>query len=249
MAPSPAAAAHRITRGQWAIYAGIFIAAALTRFLALGRHLDTGGTPIFDEKHYVPQAWQALVHADHSLLRMLISGTVPDNPGYGLVVHPPLAKEIMAVGMALFGYTPYGWRSMSAAAGVATVMLIVACARHLALPSGNPVTVAATMIIAGALAVLHPTLASPDFVIEEPAPLGTAGSVGTILVVPVAGGIEFIAGPGAVDNGGQPLEQGSSLGHVPVDRGDYRGPVSVTVDGDTLIEQRGDTVTLLTLSL
>ena len=33
-------------------------------------------------------------------------GGIEDNPGYGLVVHPPLAKEIMAAGMGLFGYTP-----------------------------------------------------------------------------------------------------------------------------------------------
>ena len=72
--------------------------AALTRFLNLGSPTDAG-TPIFDEKHYAPQAWQ-----------MLHNDGVEDNPGYGLVVHPPLGKQLIAIGEALFGYNGLGWR-------------------------------------------------------------------------------------------------------------------------------------------
>ena len=56
------------------------------RFIGLDRPTD-GGTPVFDEKHYVPQAWQ-----------MLRNGGVEDNPGYELVVHPPLGKQLIAIG-------------------------------------------------------------------------------------------------------------------------------------------------------
>ncbi len=56
------------------------------RFAGLGHPTD-GGTPVFDEKHYVPQAWQ-----------MLRNGGVEDNPGYELVVHPPLGKQLIALG-------------------------------------------------------------------------------------------------------------------------------------------------------
>ena len=43
----------------WAATAVIAALAALTRFMNLGSPTDAG-TPIFDEKHYAPQAWQLL---------------------------------------------------------------------------------------------------------------------------------------------------------------------------------------------
>src|SRR4051794_41763183 len=79
--------------------------AALTRFLNLGSPTDAG-TPIFDEKHYAPQAWQ-LLH-NHG---------VEDNPGYGLVVHPPVGQQLIALGEALFGYNGLGWRVSGAGGG------------------------------------------------------------------------------------------------------------------------------------
>ena len=82
----------------WAMTAVITALAALTRFLNLGSPTDAG-TPIFDEKHYAPQAWQ-----------MLLNHGVEDNPGYGLVVHPPVGKQLIAIGEAIFGYNGLGWR-------------------------------------------------------------------------------------------------------------------------------------------
>ena len=61
--------------------------AAISRFLNLGSPTDAG-TPVFDEKHYAPQAWQ-LLH-NHG---------VEDNPGYGLVVHPPDADRAWVLPM------------------------------------------------------------------------------------------------------------------------------------------------------
>ena len=72
------------------------------------------GTPIFDEKHYAPQAWQVL--HNHG---------VEDNPGYGLVVHPPVGKQLIAIGEALFGYNGLGWRFSGAVCGVILVLLVV----------------------------------------------------------------------------------------------------------------------------
>src|SRR6185312_13812231 len=66
----------------WAMTAVIMSLAAMTRFLNLRSPTDAG-TPIFDEKHYAPQAWQ-----------MLFNHGVEDNPGYGLVVHPPVGKQL-----------------------------------------------------------------------------------------------------------------------------------------------------------
>ena len=103
----------------WAMTAVITALAAVTRFLNLGSPTD-GGTPIFDEKHYAPQAWQ-LLH-NHG---------VEDNPGYGLVVHPPVGKQLIAIGEALFGYNGLGWRFSGAVCGVVLVALVVRIARRI----------------------------------------------------------------------------------------------------------------------
>jgi len=103
----------------WVVTGVLTMLAALTRFYALGYPTD-GGTPIFDEKHYVPQAYQALTN-----------GGVEDNPGYELIVHPPVAKQLIAVGEWMFGYTGVGWRFASAVAGVVVVLLVVRIVRRM----------------------------------------------------------------------------------------------------------------------
>ncbi|NUS43863.1 MAG: phospholipid carrier-dependent glycosyltransferase [Mycobacteriaceae bacterium] len=94
--------------------------AAATRFPLLNYPTD-GHTPVFDEKHYVPQAWQ-----------MLTNGLwIEDNPGYPLVVHPPVGKMFIAVGEWLFGYNGWGWRFSAAVAGVVLVLLVTRIVRRL----------------------------------------------------------------------------------------------------------------------
>ena len=104
----------------WAMTAVITALAAVTRFLNLRSPTDAG-TPIFDEKHYAPQAWQVL--GNHGL---------EDNPGYGLIVHPPVGKQLMAVGEALFGYNGLGWRFSGAVCGVIIVLLVARIVRRIA---------------------------------------------------------------------------------------------------------------------
>jgi dolichyl-phosphate-mannose--protein O-mannosyl transferase len=53
-------------------------------------------TPYFDEVHYLPAA------------RAVLDLAVATN-----VEHPPLGKQIIALGIALFGDDPLGWRAMS----------------------------------------------------------------------------------------------------------------------------------------
>ncbi|MBV9513923.1 MAG: phospholipid carrier-dependent glycosyltransferase [Mycobacteriaceae bacterium] len=103
----------------WAMTAVIAALAAITRFLTVWEPTDAG-TPIFDEKHYVPQAWQ-----------MLHNGGVEDNPGYGLVVHPPVGKMLIAIGEALFGYNGLGWRFSGAVLGVVLVVVVARTARRI----------------------------------------------------------------------------------------------------------------------
>ena len=103
----------------WVVTLALTAVAALVRFWDLGNPTDQG-TPVFDEKHYVPQTWQ-----------VLRNGGIENNPGYELVVHPPLSKQIMAVGQWIFGYDPVGWRVMSALAGTLCVLVIIRVARRL----------------------------------------------------------------------------------------------------------------------
>lgn len=107
-------------------FAVIGLLAFLTRFIGLGTPTSQG-TPVFDEKHYVPQAWDMVRSWDNLLI-----GGIESNPGYGLVVHPPLAKQIIALSEQVFGYSPWGWRFMTALFGALVVLLTMALARRLA---------------------------------------------------------------------------------------------------------------------
>jgi dolichyl-phosphate-mannose-protein mannosyltransferase len=104
----------------WATTGVVTALAAVTRFISLPYPTDAG-TPIFDEKHYAPQAWQ-----------MLHNDGVEDNPGFGLVVHPPVGKQLIAIGEAIFGYNGLGWRFTGALLGVLMVLLVVRIARRMA---------------------------------------------------------------------------------------------------------------------
>jgi len=103
----------------WVVTLVLTLIGGLTRFQNLGFPTDKG-TPVFDEKHYVPQAWQ-----------MLRNGWFEDNAGYELVVHPPLAKQLIALGEWLLGYNGWGWRLSSAVAGTIIILLTIRIARRL----------------------------------------------------------------------------------------------------------------------
>jgi dolichyl-phosphate-mannose--protein O-mannosyl transferase len=124
--PTSADAIERLTspmpadrlRG-WMVTLVLSLLAGAVRFWNLGWPTDKG-TPVFDEKHYAPQAWQ-----------VIRNGGFEDNPGYELVVHPPLGKQMIAIGEMLFGYNGWGWRFTAAIAGTVCVLLIVRIARRM----------------------------------------------------------------------------------------------------------------------
>jgi dolichyl-phosphate-mannose--protein O-mannosyl transferase len=103
----------------WLVTLVITAIGALIRFQNLGFPTDFG-TPIFDEKHYVPQA-----------LQMLRNGGFEDNPAYEYTVHPAVGKYMIAVGEWLFGYNGFGWRFSAALCGTLMILLIVRIARRL----------------------------------------------------------------------------------------------------------------------
>ena len=49
------------------------------------------------------------------------------------MVHPPLGKQIVALAEWIFGYSPLGWRFMTALFGAATVLLTMSLARRVSL--------------------------------------------------------------------------------------------------------------------
>ncbi|EOM77593.1 phospholipid carrier-dependent glycosyltransferase [Rhodococcus rhodnii] len=104
----------------WVVTLVVTAIAAVTRFVLLGYPTDAG-TPVFDEKHYAPQGWQVLTSG----------GWIEDNPGYGLVVHPPVGKWMIAFGEAIFGYNGWGWRAASAVAGTVLVLLVIRIVRRM----------------------------------------------------------------------------------------------------------------------
>ncbi|ALG15002.1 dolichyl-phosphate-mannose--protein mannosyltransferase [Kibdelosporangium phytohabitans] len=126
--PSPSSAADALLgrpmpgdrlRG-WLVAAVLAVIGGVVRFQNLGMPTDPRGTPVFDEKYYAANAWQ-----------MLRNGWVEDNPGFNLTVHPPLAKQLIALGEMAFGYTGWGWRFASAVAGTLMVLMIVRAGRRL----------------------------------------------------------------------------------------------------------------------
>lgn len=124
----PSVAVPRVRPTRWSVILTVLaVLGAVTRLTELGYPTDEG-TPVFDEKHYVPQSWQ--------ILRGGLSGGIEDNPAYGLVVHPPLAKQLEALGMWVFGDTPVGWRISVALLGIGVILLTAATARRLASSTG-----------------------------------------------------------------------------------------------------------------
>lgn len=71
--------------------------------------LSVPAKPVFDEVHYLPAA------------RTLLALSGPTN-----IEHPLLAKELIALGIHVFGDTPFGWRIASTLAGSATVAAVFA---------------------------------------------------------------------------------------------------------------------------
>jgi dolichyl-phosphate-mannose--protein O-mannosyl transferase len=82
------------------------------------------GKKVFDEVYYAHDAWSLLHHGVE-----LDAGSHDKNPAF--IVHPPLGKWMIAVGEAIFGNNPLGWRFSAAIVGSLSVLLIARIARRL----------------------------------------------------------------------------------------------------------------------
>ena len=120
-------------RGGWAATLLVGLIAGLLRVV----RLDLPAGRIFDEVYYVCDA--------QNLLRFGVeAATVPnsdDDPRAawrceptgepGFIVHPPLGKWLIAVGLRLFGVDEFGWRIAAAVAGTLTVIVLVRVTRRM----------------------------------------------------------------------------------------------------------------------
>lgn len=99
----------------WIVTIVITGIAALTRLVNVGFPHQV----IFDEVYYPPNADQ-----------MLRQGYA-DSLGRLFVVHPPLGKWCIAIGIKLFGNNTWGWRVPAAIAGTIAVLMLIRVTRRM----------------------------------------------------------------------------------------------------------------------
>ena len=120
---------------------------------ALALRLLNLGTPkgfVFDELYYVDGARDFLKHG------VEVTGAAPE-----FVVHPPIGKWLIALGIKIFGDNEFGWRFMGALFGSVMVILIALIAQRLF--RNNFLTLCASALIAmDGLALVHSRTALLD---------------------------------------------------------------------------------------
>ncbi|MET3805296.1 dolichyl-phosphate-mannose--protein O-mannosyl transferase [Nakamurella sp. UYEF19] len=103
----------------WITTIVLTIIGGFTRLWNVGSASDNG-TPLFDEKYYAVQAAEVARNSG-----------VEDNQAYGVIVHPPLGKQLIALGEKFLGYTPTGWRLASVIAGTLVILMMVRVVRRM----------------------------------------------------------------------------------------------------------------------
>ncbi|MER7758610.1 phospholipid carrier-dependent glycosyltransferase [Streptomyces sp. NPDC097619] len=130
--PALAAALPRVL--AWAGPLLVALVAGVLRFVNLG----TPKAVIFDETYYAKDAWATIKQGyeaswpkdvDKSVIANPDGVALPLDPGY--VVHPPVGKWVIGLGEWLFGFTPFGWRFMTALLGTLSVLMLCRIGRRL----------------------------------------------------------------------------------------------------------------------
>jgi dolichyl-phosphate-mannose-protein mannosyltransferase len=117
----------------WAGPLLITVFGAALRFTRLGAPKAV----VFDETYYAADAWGILRYGvEHNYVSnrnalMVAGNTHIFSPGGEFVVHPPFGKQLIAVGEALFGLTPFGWRFAVAVVGSLSILMVARIARRM----------------------------------------------------------------------------------------------------------------------
>ena len=107
-----------MTAPAWLAALAVALVGAVIRIV----NLASPNGEIFDEVHYVGDANDMLTHG--------VEWDVKGN-GPAYVVHPPLGKWMIALGIKVFGYDSFGWRIGAAVVGVVTILMITRIAQRL----------------------------------------------------------------------------------------------------------------------
>jgi dolichyl-phosphate-mannose-protein mannosyltransferase len=111
---------------SWVAAGWVVAIAAILRYVNLG--LPRGY--IFDEVYYAVEGQEMLDHSVEWRTETDSAGNVLASYG-DYVVHPPLGKWIIGLGIKVFGNNEFGWRFMAALAGVISILIITRIARRL----------------------------------------------------------------------------------------------------------------------
>ncbi|MDY6055336.1 dolichyl-phosphate-mannose--protein mannosyltransferase [Micrococcus sp.] len=121
------------TRWHWIVPLAVTLVAGVLRFWNLGHPEQL----IFDETYYPKDAY-ALLDSGYErqwgegVDEAFARGEAEPLPEAAYVVHPPLGKWMIAVGMLVFGPdNGFGWRSSAALTGTLSVLLVALIAQHL----------------------------------------------------------------------------------------------------------------------
>ena len=137
--PHEARADTAWTRLDWLALASLPIGALAVRVAGLNRPLGL----VFDEIFYARNACRYVLASDSACgIEQLASRA-----------HPPLGNWLIATGIKVFGFEPFGWRIAAAIAGTLTVVLLFILARRLLRPiAGSRATTLGAFAAAGLLA-------------------------------------------------------------------------------------------------
>lgn len=126
-----------LVTSRWFRWAGplfVIVLAAALRLWNLGNPHEL----VFDETFYVKDAWTLFNNGyestwpDKADARFAAGQTNIFGSDPSFVVHPPLGKWLIALGMAAFGAdSSWGWRIVTALIGVLAVALLMLIARRL----------------------------------------------------------------------------------------------------------------------
>jgi dolichyl-phosphate-mannose-protein mannosyltransferase len=100
---------------SWVATLVVTAVAAGFRFWGIG----FPGEKVFDETYYATEGAE------------ITKQGFENNPSYMFIVHPPLGKWIIAVGIKVFGDNSTGWRVPGAIVGTLTVLILIRAVRRL----------------------------------------------------------------------------------------------------------------------
>jgi dolichyl-phosphate-mannose--protein O-mannosyl transferase len=112
---------------SWAAAALVVAIAAALRFTRLG----FPGGKVFDEVYYASEGAELLRYGVEWRVQTNAYGYTVGPGRADFVVHPPLGKWLIGLGIKLFGDNAFGWRFMVAVAGVVSVLILTRTARRL----------------------------------------------------------------------------------------------------------------------